>query len=100
MIFKKDPTMETEKIIMEVTKREALSIFSERYADKKASPLTWMVYIIAGLMVLGWLLLGDESSYSICLPVAAMVLLFVHAMIGVRKLRKAARAAYSEHRAL
>ena len=98
-IFKKDPTMETEKVIMEVTKREALGIFEERYEDKKTSPGTWLLYITAGLMVLLWMFLADRApSYSVCLPIAAMVLLFVNAAKGVRKSRKAAMAAYSEHR--
>ena len=99
-IFKKDPSLDTEKLIMEVTKGEALSIFSERDSGK-FSLGTWMVYIAAGLMVVFWLFLGENApSYSICLPVAAMIMLFVHAMIGIKKTKKAARAAYSEHRAL
>ena len=100
-IFKKDPSLDTEKLIMEVTKGEALWIFSERSADKKVSLGTWLLYIVAAVMVVGWLLLAEDGpSYYMCLPIAAMVMLFVHAMIGRNKTKKAARAAYSEHRAL
>ena len=98
-IFKKDPTMDTEKVQMEVTKREALGIFSERYEDKKTSLGTWLLYIAAAVMVLLWLFIADSApSYSVCLPIAAMVMLFVNAVIGIKKNRKVSMAAYSEHR--